>query len=787
MRALDKKLLRDFRRLWAQALAIALVLACGVAILLTTYGMYGALEDTRSAYYERNRFADVFADANRVPKSVLRDISEIGGVRSVEARISTYVILDLDIRVETVTGHILSLPENGAAQHNLPIVRSGRLPNPGHVDEVVVNEPFATANHLKPGDRFHANLNGQRRELTLTGTVLSPEFIYTIGPGALMPDNETFGILWMPERSLAAAYDMRGAFNNVTLKLDPQANEDAVITELDNILSRYGGTRAYGRDVQLSNSFIEAEIVSQRVSAMILPPVFYGVSAFLVGMVIARIIALERSEIGLLKSLGYSDVEVCIHYLLLASLIAVVGTLLGWSVGTWLSRAVAQLYAQFFDFPYLIYRVSLNAYAVSGILAIISASAGAAKSALSAARIPPAEAMSPPVPPRFRRTFLDRLLTSLRPSQSVMMILRSLMRWPIRSALTTLGLSLAAAVLVASSFFIDAMDVLMDTTFQQANRQDAVLQFSPDIPEAALASVAKLPGVIKAEGQLYQAVILRNGHLEKETSVSATHPGSDLARIVDSDGAIIDPPENGILLPHRLAAQLQVDVGDTIQMELKGGRNETFDIQVSGTVIQYFGLGAYMNADTLNRLLRQAPRVSVANLLIDTNQLPELHRTLKDTPELSGLSMLDDMRRSFEDTIQQNIAIMTTIYLVIAVLITFGVAYNGARIQLSERARELASLRILGFSKGEVSFILIGETMLLAILAQPLGWLLGAGIAVALAEGATSDLYAIPLVLEPEAFAQASLVVLGAALVSSLIVRRRLDRLDLIQVLKTRE
>lgn len=787
MRALDKKLLRDFRRLWAQAIAIALVLACGVAILLTTYGMYGALEDTRAAYYQRNRFADVFASANRAPQSLVAAMRDIDGVRSVAARVDEHVILDVPGRLETITGRILSLPVNGEVMLNLPIVRQGRLPSPTRSDEVAVNEPFARANGLRLGDTFFANLNGQKRELTLTGMLLSPEFIYTIGPGALLPDNKTFGILWMSERAVSAAFDMQGAFNSVSLKLDPSASEQDVIDRVDDLLKPYGGLGAFGRDQQISHSFIDAEIEQQRTGAMILPPIFYGIAAFLVSMVIGRIIALDRAEIGLLKAIGYSNAEVCLHYLLLAGLIAVAGTLLGWGVGTWLSHAVAQMYANFFDFPYLVYRMSFNAYAISGVLALVSVAVGASKSALGAARLPPAVAMAPPAPPRFKRTVLDRLLALLHLSQPMMMILRSLMRWPLRSGFTSLGLALAVAVLIASSFFEDALDAMIDKTFQQTNRQDATLFFAPDIPETALAAVANLPGVLVAEGQQFQAAILRHGHLEKDVAIEAHRPGVDLARVVDSAGRVITAPKDGILLSRRLASQLEVRVGDVIEAEFKGGRAETHRVRVVGIVTQYVGLGAYMDLETLNAMLRQAPRISAANVLLDSRQIPALHAVLKSTPELGGLVMTTEMRQSFQDTISYNVTIMTTIYLVIAVLITFGVAYNGARIQLSERARELASLRILGFTRGEVSFILIGETMILAVLAQPLGWLLGSGIAAALVRGSSSDLYAIPLVLEPSGFARASLIVLAASLLSSLIVRRRLDQLDLVQVMKTRE
>lgn len=787
MNALDRKLLRDFRRLWAQALAIALVLACGVAILLTTFGTYGALEETRRAYYERNRFADVFGDARRAPLSLMQDIRAIPGVRAAEARISEFAVLDVPGRIETVTARILSLPARGEAVLNLPVVRSGRLPHPDATDEVAVNAPFATANRLVPGDMFLANLNGHKRALTLTGTLLSPEFIYTIGPGAMMPDNETFGILWMSEYALQAAYDMDGAFNNVTLALSPRTNEQEVTDQLDNLLEPYGGLGAYGRDTQVSNSFIDSELEQQKISATILPPVFYGIAAFLVGMVISRIVALERSEIGLLKAIGYSNATICLHYLMLAGLIAVGGTLIGWGVGTWLARALARLYAQFFDFPYLIYNLSYTAYALSGLLAIAAAGLGAARSALHAARLAPAVAMAPPAPPRFRRTLLDRALAAMQLSQPAMMILRSLMRWPVRSAMTTLGLSLAVAVLVAAGFFSAALDELVDTTFNQSNRQDAMLMFEPDIPETALAEVERLPGVLRAEGQQFHAAVLRHGHREKDVPIEARRPGADLARIIATDGRPVDPPPQGLMLSERLAAQLEVRPGDMIEVELLGKRNETHHVRVAGIVTQYVGLGAYMNLDAFSRMLRQAPRISVANMALDEAALPRLYRVLKDTPELSGLVLLDKMQTSFETTIRQNVTIMTSVYMIVAVLITVGMAYNGARILLSERARELASLRILGFSRGEVSFILLGETMLLAVLAQPLGWLLGAGIATALVTGATSDLYAIPLVLKPAGFARATLVVLGAALISALIVRRRLDTLNLVEVMKTRE
>ncbi|MBA3909492.1 MAG: ABC transporter permease [Rhodobacter sp.] len=785
MHAIDRKLIRDFRRLWAQALAIALVLACGVAILLTSLGMYRALEETRTAYYERNRFADVFVSTRRAPLSLLRELGQISGVQAIEARIAGDVILDVPGLDKAAVGRVLSLPEVGQPVLNVPVLRSGRLPETPF--EVAVNEPFALSNGLQPGDQFSANLNGRKRVLTLTGTLLSPEFIYTLGPGAMMPDNRTFGILWMQRAAAAAAFDMEGAFNDLSLKLDLYAQEPEVLDAVDTLLEPYGGLGAYGRNQQLSNSFIDAEIKQLRSMAVVLPPVFFAISAFLVAMVLGRIVTLERSEIGLLKALGYSDVEICIHYLMLAGLIALCGVAIGWAVGTWLARGMSQLYVEFFDFPFLIFHVSSWVYGLSGAMAIAATTFGAARSALAAARLSPAVAMQPPAPPRFRRTLIDAAMSWARLSQPTVMILRSLTRWPLRSAMSALGLSLAVAAVMASSFITDSLDTLIDQAFYQSNRQDAVLVFAKATPLSVLEDVGRLPGVMQLEGQQYHVAVLRHGQFEKRVSVEARFPGVDLSRVISATGAVVEASAGGIVLSDVLAEQLHLRVGDMVEAEFLTGKRGRYRMLVTGLVKQYFGLGAYVDLAYLDGLFGRATEVTVANVTLDDAALPDLHAALKGIPNLAATNMLTEARRSFEDTISQNVTIMTTVYITIAVLITVGIAYNGARIQMSERARELASLRILGFTRWHVSYILVGETMLLALLAQPLGWGIGHLLAWSMTAAFSSDLYRIPLVIKPATYASASLVVLGAALGSVLIVRRRLDNLDLVSVMKTRE
>jgi putative ABC transport system permease protein len=787
MRALDKKLIRDIRRLWAQTLAIGSVMACGIAILVMAFGAERSLHETSSAYYERNRFADVFASATRAPQGVIREIAEIEGVSRAEGRIATYALMDIEGMSDPGMAQVISLPGGRAPVLNIPLMREGRWPDSGRADEVLVNEAFALAHGFRPGDRFSLTLNGQKRAVQIAGTVLSPEFIYTIPPGGLMPDDRRFAVVWMPDAALEAALDLAGAYNSITLGLTRGTDPEPVIDALEILLKPYGGTGAYARKDQISNAFLEGELEQQRVMSRTLPPVFLIIAAFLVNMVLGRLIRLEREQIGLFKALGYGEGEVAWHYLKLSVLIAMFGVGAGWALGVWGAQWMAQTYAEFFYFPYLVFVQDPAVYVVSGLAGVAASMSGAATAVRRVVRLKAAVAMQPPAPTRFRRGLLDRVIRFLRPRQPTMMIMRSIGRWPLRAALTTLGIATSGAVLVASFFMFDAMDELLDVAFVQVNRQDAILTFAAPLPEAVLEDVGNMPGVMQAEGVLSAAARLHHGHLTRTIGIEGRREGDSLSRVFDADSGELVAPEHGIVLARRLAAHLGVRVGDVLEVEFLQISEERHRVVVTGVITQFFGIGAYMDIATLSALMGRAPLVSMANVLIDEALEEELYSMVKSAPVVAGVIFLAQIREAFDAYIGENASIMTTIFSMVAGLITVGVVYNSARIALSERARELASLRILGFSRGEVSYILLGEIAVLTVLAIPLGFAIGYGLAAGMVSAFESDLYAIPLVVTRDTYMRAALTVLIASVVSALIVRRRIDRMDLVAVMKTRE
>lgn len=787
MRALDRKLLRDLRRIWAQSLAIALVLACGIMVLVLSNGTQRSLIETRDAYYERHRFADVFASLTRAPKSVLPRIAALDGVATAEGRIVLPAVLDLTGQEAPATARVLSLPGEGQLRLNVPLLRTGRLPDPLRPGEVALSEPFALANGLLPGSRFHAILNGQRRELVVTGHVLSPEFIYTMAPGAMMPDDARFGLIWMGEAELAAAGNLEGAFNDLTVGLSRGADERAVIAAVDRILAPYGGAGAIGRDRQTSHAFVQNELDQLRAMAVVLPPIFLVVSAFLVNMVLGRLIALERRQIGLLKAVGYSTGAIAWHYFKMTFGIGILGVAFGWGFGWWLGQGMTRMYTEFFRFPWLIYVPGVNSFVLSGVMGLLTVAVGALRAVNASVRLPPAVAMSPPAPPTFAKGLADVLGGLLRLRQTTMMILRSITRWPGRAMVTLFGVSASIAVLIASFFTFDAIDVIMDEIFGHANRQDVTLVLASDRPERAVLDARTLPGVRRAEGGFAIPVRISNDAASRLVVLQARTPGNQLSQLLDADGRVVDLPEQGIVLPQGLADRLGLEAGDDAVVELLAPPRETWVVPVAAVVHQSMGQEVHMAQPALFALMRQGPLVNQLHLVIDENALPALNDRVKTTPAIAGLTRWTDVKQQFEATVAENFFIMTTIYTALGMLITIGVVYNAARIQLSERAHELASLRVLGFTRAEVGYVLVGELMLLSLLAVPVGWVAGYGFAALITEGFSSDIVSLRVVISRRTYAAAAIIVVATALVSALVVRRRLDRIDIVSALKQKD
>jgi putative ABC transport system permease protein len=786
-RALHRKLLRDLWRLRGQVLAIALVMASGVGVLVMSLTTVESLEETATAYYERYRFGQVFARVERAPEHLADHMRAIPGVQAVETRVVRTAVLDIEGFEEPVIGQLVSVPERAEPRLNRLALREGRYPRIGDPDEAVLSEPFAQAHDLELGEHVRAVINGRWRELTVVGIALSPEYVYAIGPGALMPDDQRFGVLWMGQEALQAAFDLDGAFNDVSLALLRGTDPEAVVDRVDALLGRYGGIGAFARDDQLSNWFLMNEIVQLRTLSTILPTIFLAVAAFLTHMVLGRLIAVERSEIGLLKAFGYRNRDIALHYTQFVLGIGAVGVLLGWTVGYWLGLYNTGIYAEFYHFPFLLFRPGPRPFALAAMVSLGAALIGALGAVRTAAAMPPAEAMRPPAPPLFRRTALGRFSFVQRLDQPTRILLRQVVRWPGRSFITSAGIAMSVAVLVTSMQWLDAINHMVNVYFLEAQGQNLTVGFAEARSSEITRDLARLPGVQTTEPMRSVAAKMRNGRREEREALQGLPARQELYRVYDAGGRALELPPEGVVISTMLAEMLQVRVGDHITVEVLEGRRPVFDVPVVATFETYIGSPAYMDIRALDRLMRERPSVTAVHLRVDENKREALFQDLKTLPRVSSVTVKEAAVQTFRDTMAETITIFVSFFIVFSCALAFGVTYNAARISLSERGRELATLRVLGFTRAEISYILLGEVALLTFVALPLGCGLGYALASLIVQAFKTELYRVPLVILASTYGWAMLIGLAATVVSALLVRRQVDRLDLIAVLKTRE
>jgi putative ABC transport system permease protein len=786
--ALDRKLLRDLWAIKGQAFAIALVIAAGVSIFVAMFSTFDSLDLSLRTYYDRYRFADVFVSLKRAPLSLAADIQQIPGVAQVDTRVVVDVTLDVPDMADPAVGRLISLPVDGQPVLCDVFLREGRRIEPGHSDEVLASEPFARAHHLVPGSTLGAVVNGRRRELRIVGLALSPEYIYSIRPGELFPDEARFGVLWMERRALASAFQLDGAFNNVLVKLMHAASEREVIDRIDRVLdARYGSAGAIPRALQTSHWYLSNELVQLRASGLIVPVVFLGVAAFLVNVVLMRTVAVQRPQIAAIKALGYSNGAIAWHYVKWSLAVALAGGVLGVALGAWLGRAFTQMYALFFHFPVLLYRIDTR-MVVGGVACGLGAAVlGAVGAVRRAVDLPPAEAMRPEAPARFSESWADRLGIARRLTQPTRIILRTMQRHPGRVALSVVGVALGASLLVVGNFSMDSVDVLMDTQFNVAQRYDAAVTLVEPSSASALDDLRRLPGVMSAEPFRVVPARIRYGPRARSVAIVGVAPHARLNRVIDAPQRPLDLPPDGLVLSAALADLIGARPGDSVTVEVLEGDRIVRQIPVAATVDEYMGTNTYMDLDALHRLMEEAPAVSGAYLQTDSAETGQLYAELKATPRIAAVALKRAALRSFQETYSEMVRKIRVVYVVFAAVIAFGVVYNSARISLAERARELATLRVIGFTRAEISFILLGELALVSIAAVPLGLALGYLFAWLVVLSSDSEMFRIPLVVTARTCGYAGFTILVATFLSAMVVRRRLDRLNLVEVLKSRE
>lgn len=784
---LDRKLLRDLKRLRMQAIAVSGVLACGVALFVMATGMYDSLERARDTYYDSARMADIAASVVRAPDPVANELAALPGVNALEARVTGIGLIDLEGKSDPVSARLLSLPPDRRPRVDDVLLRAGRWPDPTRDNEVLINEAFAEANLLTPGVELRTLIYGRQRTLTVVGIASSPEFVFAVAPGAMLPEPSRFGVVWMGREALGRAFDVDGAFNDVVLRLAPNADERNVIFAIDELLERHGGRGAYGRDRMLSAQFLADELTSLRTMAAILPPIFLLVAVFLLNVSLSRLVATERSNIGLLKSFGYGDLAIAVHYARFAIAFALLGAAIGLVLGRWLGGVMADIYKTVYRIPDLGFNAGIDVYLWAIVVALIAALFGAAQAVYRATRLPPAAALAPPAPVSFGRLGRGIENAARNLDGKSRMVARRIVRFPRRSATTVIGVALALALLITSQHFPLSMNHIVDVTFGVAQRMDATLTFAETADDRTLAEVGRLPGVLAVEPMRASEVILTAGSRQRRETLIGLPQSAYLYRLLDQAQAVVAVRDDGVTLSQGLARKLGVGVGDTISMQATDGHRASAELTVIAIVKPYLAGGAYIELEALGRALREPGRVSAAYVVMDRGERDALNREVKALPMIAGVSFLDNASASMRKMLTEGTGFFSYMFVVFSCLMAGGVAFSSARVTFAEQERDLATLRVLGFSRREVSYVLLAEIGALLLIALPTGAILGALLSRWLMSQFQTDLFTFPYVTDSAAYGRSALFVAAAVIGAALAVRRAVDRLDLVGVLKSRE
>jgi len=784
---LDRKLWRDINAMRGQVITIALLVAAGVAVLVGSVSTYNSLRDSGERFYVAARFPQIFVTLKRAPLAIVAQLQAVAGVAAVEPRIVRDVIVDWPSSALPVSARMVSLLHGGDEQLARLHLRRGAAPGAGDAHGAAINEAFAEANRLEPGQDIRVVLNGRVQSFQISGIALSPEYVYAVKPGLPIPDDRLYAILWVDRSAAEAAFDMTGAFNDVVISLAPGADPASVVAELDRLLEPYGSVGAIERRDQPSHRFLEDELNQQKVTSITIPVIFFGVAAFLLNGTLGRLVAAQREQIAALKALGFPTAPLVLHYLKLVMVIVLIGSMLGIAGGFGFGGAMIGAYHDFFRLPELTFRLTSWSAGIAIAVSLAAASFGVLTALRSVVRLAPAVAMRAAPPRRFRHSWFEALLSVGALNPRWIMVLRNVAGRPLRTALTVVGIAFSVQMIVLGVFWRDAIDRMIEVQFSMVERGNAFVSFPRPLDRAVIGDLAREVGVLAVEGQRVVPVRLRAGHRSYLTAIVGLPAGGELRRPHDAGLHPIEVPPDGIMLTRRLADRLGVTPGDIVTVEAMEGQRRKRDLPVSASVDETIGMASYMEIDTLNRFTGEGAVVSAATMFVEPTALPALARRFKDLPTIESVTMKAYTLSSFLDKIAGMVFVSAGILTAFAVIMAVGVVYNGARVGLQERAWELASLRVLGFSRAEVAQILFGEVVVETALGIPVGLLLSRGVIGLITRFHSNESFEIPAVIGAQTYLIATTVIVAATAASVYQVRRQVDRLDLVAALKSRE
>ncbi|GAB4128030.1 ABC transporter permease [Thermopirellula anaerolimosa] len=789
---LHRRLLRELRGGGMSVVSIVLIAAVGTGCYVAMRSAHRNLSDAKNRYYAQGRMADFWIQLKKVPTDEVARLRTLPWVTEIQPRIRFPATVDLGEGRKPISGLALSLPDTRRPVLNDVVLRMGGYFTPGRRNEVIVNHSFAEAHGLKPGSRFRLLLQGKQEEVVVVGTAMSCEFVYALGPGSIVPDRKGFGIFYLKRSFAEEVFQFEGAANELIGRLSPggHAAVKNVLQQIERMLDDYGVLQTTPLADYPSNNFLTQEIEGLATFGFAVPMIFLVVTALVLNVMMIRRAGQERTVVGTLKALGYSDAVVAGHFLEFSLWIGLLGGLAGCVLGAWMAQSMTSIYQRFYEFPSLVARFHADIHVQAVIVAVACAGLGGWHGTRSVMRLRPADAMRPRPPRTGRVVFLERFPRLWnRLSAAWRIVLRNILRHRVRSGAGVAAGMLGAAVMAMIFSMAEAVDHLMAFHFRWVYRSDLTLGLKDEQSSDVVRELLRLEGVRAAEPSLVMPCVIRFGARERTTALTGITAGAAMTVPREADGRKVAVPPAGLLMSRALARILGAKQGDAVAIRPLRGSREWRVARLAGLMDDYVGTTIYADIDYLRGILKEESAVNRVQMALDPD--PQVRRDilfrLKDWPAVQDIIARADIRANLENTLLRNLWLFLSIEILFAGSLFFGAVLNSAIISMTERRQELATLQVLGYSPWQVGGLLARESLVLTLAGIVLGLPLGYALLNHVVHAYQTEVMRIPSTFPPQVWARTVLWGTVFGMASQVIVQRAVHAMPWLEAIKVRE
>jgi putative ABC transport system permease protein len=792
MKALDKKLSRDIWQNKYLILAVSAIIAVGIGCFVGMMSAARNLESARTNYYSTSRLADFWIDLKKAPVEEVRRLTKVAGVSETRERIQFQVVLDLPDAVKPVSARLLSMPDKKSTTINNIIIRKGTYFTSNRTNEVIVSEKFAKARKVEPGHTITAVLNNQKKDLIVTGIAISAEFVYMASPGSMIDEPGSYGLLFIKRSFAEDMFGFNGACNSVVGLLAPEVrcHPKEIVEELSGKLSPFGVFTGLSRSEQFSPMVLDGEMKQLVNLAYIFPMFFLIVAALLLNVLMTRLAEQQRTVIGTLKAIGYDNKVLMYHFMKFAVMTGVIGGTLGSLLGYWLGDLTTKMYVDYFTFPQLTSKFYPGLILTAILISVFFSILGTINGVRRIMQLEPAEAMRPAAPPFGGAILLENIRWFWKSLDAGwQMILRGLFRSKGRTIIAIISAAMGSSIVVLAFGFVDSMDEMVHLQFDKVLRSDYHLTFSRELNLSAIDEIHRLPGVIHAEPVLNVGCIFKVRNHSKRGGIMGITGNGELTSPLTAEGKAIALPSSGLLMTNRLMERLELRAGDYVEVIPVKGERKIVKLPVVEGINSMIGLAVYADYHWLNRILGQQNVINEVRVLVshDSDEEKRFLKKIKAMPNLETLTDLGEQKSALNKQLNGAMRASAVIMIVFAAVIFLGAILNGTLIALSERRREMATFRTMGYFDREVGRLFFRENLLNNLIGSFIGLPLGYLMLVASMKGFVSDAYSFPAALAPQSYVYTMVLAVLFVVMSQVVVMKNIQKQNWVEALSLKE